>query len=118
MHIGRILACASSGTTTVFSEWMPRGADNGVFTLDLIQSFEGGALAVELFHKNSEESGAGTSAGTIQTSTSTTGIYAKTLSGLKELVRYQFTPKGNDATFGAVLYRMLPVTWFDTADAS
>ena len=119
MHIGRLLCATADPTTVVFTDWMARGADNGVFTVELISTM-GCELTVTVFHKNSEDTGPGTSAGAIVTSTSTLGLHRATVSSLKEMVRYKVEVAGADVVgeLQGLLYRILPTTWFNTARVS
>lgn len=73
-------------------------------------------LSVEVFHKNSEETGPGTSAGTVVSGTSTLGVHTATIGSLKELVRYRISLEGTSgSSIGGVLCRILQPTWFDAA---
>jgi hypothetical protein len=114
MHIGRLLCAAGGGSTSVLTDWMSRQADNGVFTVELIIAVDA-EISVAVFHKDSEATGEGSSAGTIVSSNSTPGLKTATISGLKEMVRYQIVVEGTEENLGGVVYRDLPVTWFDTA---
>ncbi len=118
MHIGELLCASPDPAAIVFTEWMPRQADNAVFTVDLIDAVLA-QLTVKVFHKNAEETGSGSLAGTIVTADRTAGLKVVTVSGLKEMVRYQVEVVGSDANqLGGLLYRFLPATWFNTARAA
>lgn len=108
------LLIASSEPTMVYSPWFPRQGDNAIFTLDLVDAT--GTILVEVFSKNTEDTGDGGSALTPNSgSKSSPGRTSFELSGnLKELVRYRFTVSGSG---NWVLFRMLPPVWFDTVDA-
>jgi hypothetical protein len=116
MHLGRqLLAPANDEQVSVFTDWMPRAGDRAVFTAELVTAIDA-RLTVEVFHKNREDTGPGTSAGTVVSATATTGLHAAEIGSLKELVRYKITVSGTSSTaLGAILYRMHPPTWLDVA---
>ena len=103
----------------VYSPWMPRGGDNLRFTLD-VADIVGGNLTVTAFHKNSEDTGDGSTTSTA-IGPVTTVVPPRSDAehlGLKELVRYRFVFKASvDGTIGWVLFRMLPPVWFDTLNS-
>lgn len=114
MHLGRQLLAHSEGESmSVFTDWMPRGGDRAVFTAELITVI-GATMTVTVFHKNSEETGPGTSAGPVVSSTSTLGLHPAEIGPLKEMVRYEITVTSSSG-LGAILYRMHSPTWFDVA---
>src|SRR5947208_1131159 len=87
---------------TIFSPWFPRQADSVRCTLDVtaVPATNPATLKVELFTKNTEETGEGLNAdsgGTPQNITAsalgrtTAEWLSKGNIGLKELVRYKFT---------------------------
>ena len=103
--------------SSVFSPWFPRGGENAIIGLDLIESLASTTITVEVFTKNSEATGSGTiiSAFTIG-ATSTPGITTQKCestktSGFEEFVRYKFTTAATEG--GGVLFRMIPISWFD-----
>ena len=100
----------------VYSPWMPRVSDNARFTMDVVWMFSG-TLKVEIFHKNSEDTGDGQlTDGSMSRTTigRTTGEWT----GLKELVRYRFTITPTlIGTPARVLFRTLQPCWFDTVSA-
>jgi hypothetical protein len=116
MHLGRqLLARPNAEEVSVFTDWIPRGGDRAVFTAELVTVIDA-ELTVEVFHKNGEETGPGTSAGTVVSSTSTLGLHPAEIGSLKEMVRYKITVAGTNASaLGAILYRLHPPTWFDVA---
>ena len=95
-----------------FTSWMPRMADNAIFSYEVVQHYAAATnpFVVKIFHKNTEDLGKGADASASWTATSNT--HRATLSGLKELVRYQI-----DVSTGAIggVYRIFDPTWFDTA---
>jgi hypothetical protein len=116
MHLGR-LVCGSQDGERVRTDWAPRGADNAVMTVELIAAIAA-ELSVTVFHKNTEETGPGTSAGALVTTIATPGLYSQTFTGLKELVCFEvLVQQDSGGSIGGVLYRFLPSTWFDTARA-
>lgn len=114
MHIGRVLIVDSETDTVLFTDWMPRQGDHAVFTTELITAI-GADFAVEVYHKNSEDSGPGAAVGSLVAATTTLGLHEKQFSGLKELVRYRITVSATAGNMGGVIYRFLQVTWFDKA---
>lgn len=115
MHLGRVLVADGETDTVVFTDWMPRQGDHAVFTADLIASIEA-QFTVEIFHKNSEDTGPGAWKATLASATTTLGLHPATVSNLKEMVRYRITVSGNGSgKTAAVIYRLLQITWFDTA---
>jgi len=115
MFNAQLLIRSSSGDTKVYSPWFPRQADNLRATAELAAT-SGGVLTVKVFHKNTEDTGDGSEYVGTSISLSSTGRDDAEFTGLKEMVRYQFTC--GDATGDWVLFRMLPPVWFDTVDAS
>ena len=125
MFDAQLLQCVS-GTTEVYSPWMPRGGDAMLVTLDVIEV--GGTspqIEVRVWTKKSEDSGNGVNSET----TTTTQKIQRSDAGrttlewsveenanvdLLDLVRYKFTVTGTDAF---VLFRMLPPVWFDAVEA-
>lgn len=116
MHIGRqLLARANEENVSVFTDWLNRGGDRAVFTAELISAIDA-TITVEVFHKNAEDTGFGTSAGTVVSATGTLGLHRAEIGSLKEMVRYKITVTGTSSdSLGAILYRIHSATWFDTA---
>ena len=96
-----------------FTSWMPRVADNAIFSYEVVQHYGAGAnpFVVKIFHKNMEDLGKGSDASATWTATSNT--HHATVTGLKELVRYQIDVIAMEV--GGV-YRIFDPTWFDTAN--
>lgn len=106
---------AADPAVVVLTDWMPRGADNAVFTVDLTVIVNCD-VTVTVYHKNGEETGTGASAGAIVTGTYTAGLHSATKTSLMEMVRYRFEVVIRDAKYpGGLMYRILPPTWFNTA---
>src|SRR5262245_39615578 len=103
-----------TNTTTYYSPWFPRAADNAVFTAEVLQdTFGNGGIELEVFTKNTEDEGSGGSA--VATLSALAGsFFEANVIGLKELVRFGITFKASSAGEGAV-FRMLPPTWYDKA---
>lgn len=114
MHIGRVLIVDSDEDTVLFTDWMPRQGDHAVFTAELITAI-GADFAVDVYHKNSEDSGPGAVLGALVGATTTLGLHKKQFSGLKELVRYRITVSATADKMGGIIYRFLQVAWFDKA---
>lgn len=116
------LLIAKETAYSVFSPWFPRGGESVIATLDVV-AVDGAAnlLTVELYSKNSEQSGDGqdAEASTSIGSDATPGRKAATWDAndssnpadILELVRYKFTI--SDSAGKWVLFRMLPPVWFD-----
>lgn len=108
------IVALDAGTQTYFTPWFPKGADNGVFTLEKVQEIPSAALGVKVFTKNREDEGSspGTEVGTFG---SLSGAFHEVAcTGLKELVRFKLTVTASQAGQG-VIFRFLPPTWYDTA---
>jgi hypothetical protein len=111
MHIGELLL--TSGTNSVLTPWFGRQADNARFTYETVYTIGSPTFTVEVFHKNKEDLGPGSSWGTL--SWTTYGNFkAATAAGLKEMVRFKLTVSVSSGT-GGVLYRFVEPTWFDQA---
>lgn len=105
----------SEGGRPVFSPWQQRGGDKIIYTIDIVEAV-GATILVELFHKNSEDTGDGTSTGS---SIGPTAVLDRTFKeftgGLKELFRYKMTVfASTGGELGWVLSRMLPAVQFDS----
>jgi hypothetical protein len=102
---------------SVFSPWFPRQGDCIRYTLDFIHKLNGSPqIRVQLFHKNTEDTGDGSNTGSAIAFTSSDAQrhQQEFTSGLKELVRYKFTVKADSADVAqGILFRMLPPVWFD-----
>lgn len=104
--------------TEVYSPWMPRQGDNIVVTMQTLEhSAATAALAVQLFHKDSEETGPGTAVSGSTATRTTAGTSEVEYAGVKEFVRYKFlcTSTAQDAE-DYVLFRMLDPVWYDSVD--
>ncbi|MEE9394024.1 MAG: hypothetical protein V3W41_16105 [Planctomycetota bacterium] len=105
-----------NNNSAAFSPWMPRGGDNITFTFEIIDKLLSQDFQVQLFEKNSEETGDGTAVGSEPLGSQSIGLHAATKTGMKELVRYKYSFKG--AVPGDwVLFRILPPVWFDDVKA-
>src|ERR1051325_4318507 len=100
----------------IFSPWMARRGDRMRFTIDL-DDVDDATIDVILFHKNTEDTGDGTTTGFAITALNTLGRTDSEANGLKELVRYKYVVKMDEgADLGRVLFRMLAPVWFDSVD--
>jgi hypothetical protein len=106
-------ALASASNYAVFSPWMQRGGDNVRATVDVIAKNGSAGITVSVYHKNSSETGDGLQSGSSFQSTS--GRVSAEFSSLKELVRFKFDPGSTTGEW--VMFRMLPVIWFDGVKA-
>ena len=116
MFEGQILVCDGDGSYSVFSPWFPRGGDNLLATLEVIER-DTATLTVRVFTKNSEDSGDGDDAdSSVTISGGAPGRTTEEWEGnLEELVRYKFTVAGTTGKW--TLFRMLPPVWFDDVEA-
>ena len=110
MIIGQtIVAVRKDGTTThtvVYSPWFARQGDGitSVFEVIAINPDDDAKLEVQLFHKNTDETGEGSGIGA---GTSLTSVDVATLkdSALKQLLRYQVTlTDGPNASVDQLFY--------------
>ena len=107
----------------VFSPWMPRRGDHMRATLEVAQIF-GATIKVDVFTKNSEDTGDGTDADSVFATNIVSAAIGRTTQewfsagtvGLKEMIRYRYTVTGT-TTAHWVLFRMLPLVWFDAVKA-
>lgn len=108
------------GGDAVFSPWIRRGATNAQVRLDFIaNSVETGSdLTVDVYEKNSEDPGDGSSAAGGSAITETVpNVYGTTFTGVKEWIRYRIS-YGSDANPDRyALFRMLPIVWFNDVGA-
>ncbi len=100
-------------TNTYYTPWFPRGAVNGMFLMEQIQSTLGSTFTVSVSTKNREDEGSeGSSAGSFAT---LSGSFKEvTCTDLKELVRFKIVTRADSVGQGAI-FRFLPPTWYDTA---
>jgi hypothetical protein len=117
------------GTTATeqYSPWFPRGGDYGLFTLEVTAVGGGGTptLTVEMYHKNSSETGDGAlAAGNMSFARTTTGRTtvdfanaagsSPAFGGFEELVRYKFRISGGASSVTTwATFRMLAPIWYD-----
>ena len=114
MFDAQLLMSDGVSPTVVYSPWMARGADNAVFTVELIAMESGGKITVDVFHKNSEDVGDGTVFSGVSLVRNSEGRSSDTWSGLKELVRYRIKCQSDFIDSPAwILFRMLSPVWFD-----
>jgi len=134
MQIGEKLLTGSD----LFTPWFAREADNAIFTYETIKAGTGATLTVNVYTKNSEDTGEGALAATGTVTTTTSGSFTKlkVIDGLEELVRFKITVTGNPIVgellapdpcdMGSsldvsglevvyVIYRFLQPSWFNKA---
>ncbi len=118
MHIGTsLMAMGSTTARSYYTPWFQRGADNAVFTYEIIQALaSGGSFAVVVLHKNREDQGAEGAAvsGATFSQIGTSGFFEAKAVGLKELVRFKITVTPAGVSDG-VVYRFLSATWYSKA---
>ena len=104
------------GGSTIYGPWMERQADNISMTAEAVE-ISSATFKVELWTKNSEDTGDGSNANATKSiERTTTGRSSLEYVGdLKEWVRYKYTVVGQSTTW--VLFRMLDPTWFDDVEA-
>ena len=108
------LAQHMPGGGGLYSPWMGRQGDNIIVTIERIASdFQ---LSVEVFHKNSDETGNGTKLGLTALDASSNGVFSKEFNDVKELVRYKYVPRSSDSR-DLAFFRMLEPVWFDEVKA-
>lgn len=108
------------GGDVVFSPWIRRSGTNAQIRLDFIEnSVEMGSdLTVDVYEKNSEDTGDGTSAAGGSAITKTApDVYSSTFTGVKELIRYRFSYGSDSNPDRYALFRMLPILWFEDVGA-
>ena len=100
----------------VYGVWIPRKGDNARFTLEVAQNYFTD-LTAEVFQKNYEDTGDGTTAGISVNFNQATGRQTMELLGCKEVVRFKLSLQrgsnlpGEDV--GLVLFRFLQPVWFE-----
>ena len=113
--------------TELYSPWMPRGGDYGLFTLEIAALGAAGTsvtLEVEMVHKDSDTPGDGTDIDSLSISRTATGREtvdfgagegSPGFGGFEELVRYKFTLTPSASTSGTswATFRMLSPVWYD-----
>ena len=83
------------GGTAFYSPSFPRGGEAALFSLEVTHKMGSSpSLAVSLEHKNEDDT-TWTSAGAF-TAITALGVASKDISGLKEELRFNFTPTGTD----------------------
>lgn len=103
-------------------DWIPRQADNIILfaeEIDISNTSGTVTLTIQLYHKNTDEVGDGTSVGSpIVLDGSSPKFKSTQVEGLKELVRVAVLAVGDaDASyvFGWIHYRILSPIWYDSA---
>ena len=114
MWMNTQIIALDSAAAEYYTPWFPKGADNGIFTMELIQStLTTVPIAVTVWTKNREDEGSapGTSVGTFASLSGS--LLEVACANLKELVRFRIYFRGQ-AGQGAI-FRFLGPTWYDTA---
>mgnify|MGYP001262210476 CR=1 FL=1 len=124
MHIGTQLMTFGTSSQEYFTPWFPRGADNALFTYEIIRKNLGtgsptGAFTVAVYTKNREDVGSqGTAVSGGWGQYTGTDFYEFRAENLRELVRFKVTLQGGGTPptgQEGVVYRFLPPTWYDKA---
>jgi hypothetical protein len=108
----------------VLGPWQRRAGDYFRTTAELVAGSDAGTLTVQVFTKNSADSGDGTNVdGGTPTEIVLSAVGRETVewspstgSGLKELIRYKFIA-GGEFDDDWILFRTLPELWFDGVTA-
>jgi hypothetical protein len=114
--ISATVMTGGNGTERVYyTPWFPRRADNALFAYELLYEDAADMIAVTIYHKDAEDAGSAPgspSGGFAQLGS--TGVFQASVSGLKEMIRFQVTVR--DVTGGKTFaFRFLPPTWLATA---
>jgi hypothetical protein len=104
---------------TYYSPWFPKGADNGVFAVEVTGNTlpdvpVGTVFSVLTKNREDEGSAPASAVGSTTLTSGTPGIYELNCAGLKDLVRFQVAFRAGSAGQGLIC-RLLPPTWYDTA---
>lgn len=114
MWMNTQIVAVDTSATTYYSPWFRRGAENAVFTAEVLQdTFGATPLKIRVYSKNTEDEGSGGSSIAVLNTLSGTFVEAN-VTGLKELVRFGMEFEASAAGEGAV-FRILPTTWYDKA---
>src|SRR5262245_32959942 len=109
------MANGTAQACNVYSPWFERRGDNLIATVDLIAINGSSGISIGVYTKAKNTAGDGTQVGSNFNQTTAGRNSATFTGGLNELVRFKFSP---GATAGEwILFRMLPIVWFDTAKA-
>ena len=118
MFDAQLLMGKGTEAVSVYSPWFSRRGDSLIATLDIV-ALDGAftTLTVDVFTKNSQDTGDGTNANALVSIVSgSVGPSRATWEGvLEEMVRYKFTLR--EAQPNWVLFRMLEPAWFDAVKA-
>ena len=121
MNIGTQLMVIGTGAKSYDTGWFPKGADNAIFTYEIIHKNSSGspavAMTVAVYTKNRETPGSEGTAFTSFTELGSTGFFEQKCEDLKQLVRFKVTITPGTSPTGpeGFCYRFLPPTWYDTA---
>jgi hypothetical protein len=77
MYIGTFIPLTPKG---FYTNWMPRGGDNAIFTYEKIED-SNVTLRVDVYHKDNDDPGEGTKAGEITVQIGSSDYYEKILTG-------------------------------------
>lgn len=121
MNIGTQLMVMGTGIKSYYTPWFPKGADNALFTCEIVhQHFgAGGGVSMTVHTKNREDGGNEGSPASIVAFApiAATGFQEAACTNLKQLVRFKITvtPGTGSSDPQGVCYRFLPPTWYDKA---
>lgn len=117
----QLTAKGAGSTPVVYSPWMPRGGDNIIFSLDLVdKSSDPLQMTVRALTKNTEQLPADEVPLTTQivtTGTSSDVFTVQQDGEVKEQIRFEFKLSGTIVAGDWALFRMLQPIWFDSVNA-
>ena len=96
-----------------YSPWFTRQGDHARFSIEVI-IIESAQFQLNVYHKNRDETGDGTTTGGSIARTSV-GRETAEWTQLKELVRYRFRVSATKEGDSWALFRTLTAVWFDAA---
>lgn len=107
----------TNSTTELYSPWLPREGDNGLFFLEMIAGHNA-TLTVKIFHKISWTAGDGAELTGFSLSRTSAGRVVAHAIGLRGIFRFKYRLVPTDGLNSAwVLFRMVKPAWYETVVA-